>query len=225
MGETGAVVQSQQAEILRRTMVDCQLRTFDVTDIDVLAAFEAVPREPFVAPDFAAVAYSDRILPCVSGGARKLLSPMVLARMLQEAELREGERALDVAGGSGYGAAILARIGLDVTALESESVAPAARTALAGVASAAKSVAGDVTKGVPGEAFDLIVVHGVIDAAPDALLAQLSEGGRLVALMRKGAASHAVLFERSGPDIGRRVLFDAAGPDIAEFRAPPKFIF
>lgn len=225
MGETGAGVQAQQAEILRRTMVDCQLRTFDVTDLDVLAAFESTPREPFVAPEFAAVAHSDRILPCASGGARKLLSPMVLARMLQEAELRAGERALDVAGGSGYGAAILARMGLEVTALESEAIAPAARAALAASKSPATVVAGDVTKGVGGASYDFIFIHGIVETAPEALLAQLSEGGRLVALMRKGSASHAVLFERSGPDIGRRTLFDAAGPEVAEFRAPAKFIF
>lgn len=224
MGETGAGVQAQQAEILRRTMVDCQLRTFDVTDLDVLAAFEAVPREPFVAAAFASVAHSDRILPCASGG-RKLLSPMVLARMLQEAELRAGERALDVAGGSGYGAAILASMGLEVTALESEANAPAARATLAACGSAAKVVAGDVTKGEPGASYDFILIHGIVETAPDALLAQLAEGGRLVALMHNRSASRAVVFERSGPDIGRRTLFDAAGPDVAEFRAPAKFIF
>lgn len=225
MGETGAVVEAKEAEILRRTMVDCQIRTFDVTDIDVLAAFEAVPREPFVAPEYAAVAYSDLILPCLSGGARMLVSPMVLARLLQEADLRPCEKALDVAGGSGYGAAILAQLGLDVTALESGAAAPAARAALKAAGAAVKVVEGDVTAGVPGGAFDFIVIHGVIESRPEALLAQLSDGGRLVALMRNRAASHVVLFERSGADFGRRVLFDAAGPDVAEFRAPPRFVF
>src|SRR5687767_8284101 len=107
----------------RRNMVDSQLRTYDVTDLAVLAAMNEVPRERFVPAGREELAYLDQGLgvgPAGPAGQRTMLAPMVLARMLQHLEVRPGERVLDVAGGLGYSAAVLARLGARVVALESD---------------------------------------------------------------------------------------------------------
>ena len=106
----------------RRVMVDNQIRTFDVTDREVLAAFDVVPRDAFVAPGDKAIAYADRILTVGEASARRaMLPPLILARLIQALQPVAGERALDVAGGFGYSAAILASIGLDTTAVETDA--------------------------------------------------------------------------------------------------------
>src|SRR5829696_1207356 len=120
----------------RRAMVDSQLRTFDVFDIPVLAAMEAVPRERFVPHGREDLAYIDQDVPVSDGIAgaerRFMLKPMVLGRMIQALAVEPGEKALDVASGLGYGAAVLARLGARVVALEStNAAAQAARERLA----------------------------------------------------------------------------------------------
>src|SRR5579863_908739 len=110
---------------LRRTMVDCQIRTFGVTDRAVIARFLEVPREDFVPPQSKALAYSDlalKIGTAEPGGVpRRLLAPMVLARLVQEAEMSVADKVLDIACGTGYSTAILAGLAKEVTALEADS--------------------------------------------------------------------------------------------------------
>src|ERR1700730_10520805 len=145
----------------RLHMVNGQLRTGGVVDKGVLAAFLEVPRQRFVAPEHESLAYLDRELPARGAKFRRLLAPMVLARMLQAVTVAAGDRALDVGGGSGYGAALLAAMGAKVVLLESD----------AGAADAAKSefhnhVSVTVVGGPLNSAaaalgpFDLIVVEG-----------------------------------------------------------------
>lgn len=213
MGEMGVAPSVTE---LRRTMVERQLRTFDVHDLDVLTAFNAVARERFVAPGLADVAYSDRPLPS-SCGQRVLMSPMTLARLLQEAGVRRGDRVLDVAGGSGYSAAVLAELAASVVAVETAAPAGGERI---------DAVAGPVAQGCAAKGpYDLIVVNGAMETRPDALLAQLAEGGRLVGFERSGAACRAVRYDRFGADCSRRTLFNAAAPALEEFRAAPAFAF
>src|SRR5271170_7866601 len=117
----------------RRHMVNGQLRVGDVTDRALLAAFLETPRELFVAPAQARLAYLDCDQPALGSSSRRLLAPLTLARLLQAAVVAPGDRALDVAGGSGYSAAILERMGARVVALESDAgAADAARRTLAG---------------------------------------------------------------------------------------------
>ncbi|NNM71948.1 protein-L-isoaspartate O-methyltransferase family protein [Enterovirga aerilata] len=213
----------------RRNMVDNQLRTFDVTDRAVLAAMAEIPRERFVPESQAAFAYLDRNVNVAEGGAepRWMLQPMVLARMVQELEIEPGARALDVATGHGYAAALLSTLGAEVVALESdEALAAAARSALAGAGRPAEVVVGPLAKGHPPRApYDVILVNGAVEERPDALLAQLKEGGRLACLVREGAAGHAMLYVRAGSGFGLRRLFDASAPVLREFRAEPSFQF
>jgi protein-L-isoaspartate(D-aspartate) O-methyltransferase len=215
----------------RRMMIDTQLRTYDVTGPRVLEAFDAVPREMFLADVDASLAYLDQSVTVRSTDAtRRLAQPMVLGRMIQALAVQPGDRALDVAGGSGYSAAVLAAIadGVAVRALEETAgLAALARAALdrAGFGRVA-TVSGDLSRGDPaGGSFEVILVNGALASEPEGLLAQLSDGGRLVAALGTGRAGRVTLFTRSGGVIGRKAVFDAALPPLAAFQPAPAFVF
>lgn len=217
---------------VRRAMVDNQLRTYDITDLDVLTAMNAIPRELFVPPGREMLAYSDQ--PLVVGdagpdGPRTMLAPMVLARLLQHLQVSAGERVLDVAGGLGYSAAVMARLGARVVALESsEALADTARSNLAGLGlHEVEVVVGPIEGGAPGQApFDAILLNGTIQRRPMTLLGQLVEGGRLGCIEGPGnKASRATLFVRAGEVFSSRPLFDAAAPVLTPFRLDPGFVF
>lgn len=213
----------------RRTMVDSQLRTFDVNDIPLLDAMDHVPREHFVLPGREQLAYSDQELPVSDGADRRfMLAPMVLARMVQALEVNPGDKVLDVACGRGYSSAILSELGARVTALESDQgLAAAARKALA--AAGCEDVAvesGHLVEGcAPAAPYDAVLVNGAIEVKPEALLRQLKDGGRLVCVMGRGRSGRATLYVRSGDAWGERSLFDAAAPVLAGFKAKPGFVF
>ncbi len=207
-------------------MVDGQLRVVGVNDLELLAAFLDAPREAFVDPSRAGVAYLDSDQPALGSNARRLLAPSTLARLLQAAAVKPGDRVLDVAGGSGYGAAILARLGARVTALESDlGAVEAARRALAGT-ERTEVILGDLAKGAPDRApFDVIVVHGAFESPPEALFAELAEGGRLVGVEATAGVGEAALFERSAAGLSRRALFETSAPILDAFRQTPSFAF
>jgi len=215
---------------LRRTMVDRQLRPFDVTDLPVLNRFLDVPREFFLPAEFESVAYSDLALSGKVCG-RTQLPPLVLARFLQAAEIQPNHRVLDVAGGAGYPAALLSGLAREVVSLESEAeLAAAARENLAKIGAANVRVAlGPLEKGVPeGASFDVILVYGAVEAGLDALLEQLAPHGRLLAFKRLEPAGglKAVRFERIEGELrGARPLFDASAPLLHAFAQPPGFVF
>jgi len=218
----------------RQTMVDCQIRTFDVTDQTVLDRFLETPREIYVPGALAALAYSDAPLEIVSaeGETRCLLTPMVLARMVQGAGVKSDDRILDVAGGAGYTAAILAGLGASVVTLDSiSSLSALAGTLLAQAGLAATAVCGplDASAGIEG-VFDLIFVNGAVEEGLEPLLARLAPGGRLLAVQRSagdpsGNAAKVVRFEKTGDDVSRRVLFDASAALLAPFARRPIFVF
>ena len=212
----------------RRLMVDGQIRTFGVTDLDVIDRFMAVPRENFVEKGQGALAYSDAMLKLSGIPARTLLAPMVLARMIQNAGIRQGDRVLDVAGGLGYGAAILAGLARAVVAVESG----ADRVALAAEALAAQGCAnvtmieGEAAAGAPG-VYDAILLNGAYAANIEPLLALLADGGRLIAIKTSagGSPGQVVRFESTRGIASSRPLFDARAPLIEGFAAAPVFAF
>ena len=220
----------------RRMMVDCQLRTYDITNHALLAAFDTVPREAFVAPACDALAYADRDLPSRGNTQRAILAPMILARMIQALNAGAGAKILDVAGGAGYGTAILAATGAHVTALESDWL-PGDSTALAQAILAQAilaqasggtlaRVSGKLDQGhAAGAPYDAILVHGAMAREPSALLVQLREGGRLVCGWQVGETTRIVCFERFGAAFKKLPLFDARVPALAEFAAVPAFVF
>jgi len=224
---------STQPADRRKTMVDCQLRTFEVTDLAVLDAFMATPREAFVAASDLAVVYSDATQTVASEGqTRALLPPMVLARLIQAADIDRGCRVLDVGGGAGYSAAILAQLAGSVVALESNvgfSAATSANASALGLESI-RTITGPLGSGAAGEGlFDVILVNGAIEEGLEGLFAQLATGGRLVCVMRApgqvGRSAKAMRFDKIGSDVSSRFLFDAAAPLLEGFIRKPQFIF
>jgi protein-L-isoaspartate(D-aspartate) O-methyltransferase len=217
----------------RRLMVDCQLRTFDVTDIALLDAFDAVPRERFLPADRAAFAYIDQpqAVGTEDGETRFMPAPMVLARLIQALALKPGHRVLEVGTGLGYGAALLRRLGVEVVALESlPGLAAAARERLAqaGVqgADGVTVEVGPLEKGAPGRGpYDAILVEGQVEQRPQALLDQLADGGRLACIQGQGRPAKATLWVRSGDAFGSRPLFDATLPPLRAFAVEAGFAF
>jgi protein-L-isoaspartate(D-aspartate) O-methyltransferase len=210
----------------RRHMVDGQVRTADVTDLRILAAMLETPRENFVPPASAGLAYLDLDLSVGAKGSRRLLKPMVLAKLIQAADLASTDRVLDVGCATGYAAAVLARIAGQVVALEEDSgLAQTARAAL-GAQPNVSMVSGPLTAGWPqGAPYDAILLEGATELTPQAFLPQLKDGGRLVCILGSGPGAKAMLYCRSGEELGGRPIFDANGPLLPGFAKAPAFAF
>lgn len=210
----------------RHNMIESQLRTNRVTDKNVLAAFEAVPRELFMPPPMGSIAYVDEDLELAPG--RWLMEPMVLARLLQAAEVRPDDVALAVGCGTGYCCAILARLAGTVVAVESdpELAAQAARILSELSIDNVVFVEGQLSEGNPRQApYDVILIDGGVEEVPEAIQRQLAEGGRLVTVKRRGPVGRAVLMINRGGVVSSRVLFDAAVPLLPGFAREPGFVF
>ena len=218
----------------RRTMVDCQVRTFDVTDQRLLARMLEVPREHFLPPELAPLAYSDTGLRVNPGGERRtLLPPLILARLIQGASVGSADTVLDVGAATGYSSALLAGLAGRVVALESErSLYKELRANLDSFGlTKVQTVLAPLPEGAPKQApFDLIFINGAFETNLDALFAQLKDGGRLVAIKPlsgdlTGRAGKAVRYEKIDGGTGYRVLFDASAPVLDAFRRDEQFTF
>ncbi|MGU3455121.1 protein-L-isoaspartate O-methyltransferase family protein [Brevundimonas sp. M1A4_2e] len=201
----------------RKVMLDSQVRVNDVTDRQLHAAIGAVQRERFCAPDRAFSAYADVEPEIVNG--RRLMLPRDVAKLLQGLDARSGEKALAIA--APYAAAVLAQMGLQVTAQESDA-------AVFDVVGAALAEAGVETAVAPlsqpqGEGYDLIVSEGAVIERPDSWIAALRPGGRLAVVERDGASGAAVLYVRGREGVSRRELFDAAPDLLPEMTPAPAF--
>jgi protein-L-isoaspartate(D-aspartate) O-methyltransferase len=214
----------------RQKMVDGQVRPSDVTDLRVLDAMLAVPREAFVPESQRALAYLDLDLDVgEAGGAKRfLIKPAVLAKMLQAAEIMATDTVLVVGCASGYAAAVVARLACRVTATEGNG----ALAAKAGDV-LAKLGFGNVTvrtqaaaDGDPANApYDVIVLAGATEIVPDRLYRQLKDGGRLVGVFAVSRPARAMIVTHSHADFGDRALFDAAVPVLPGLERPPAFVF
>ncbi len=210
----------------RFNMVESQVRTSDVTDERILAAMNEVPRERFVPADKRGIAYADVALEIVPG--RFMLEPRNFGKMLQAVSVKPDDRVLDVGCLSGYSCAVLAKLARAVIALEQDAdLVRAASDMLPAVgATNVTVVQGSLAAGVPQHApYDVIFVNGGIEAEPRALLAQLNEGGRLVAIRRKGAEARAQLYVKENGNVGDWPEFDARAPLLPGFREPVGFVF
>ena len=211
----------------RRMMVDCQVRTSDVTDLRLIAAMLMVPRERFVPKAAAELAYLDTDLP-VGAGARALIKPMVLAKLVQAAEIKDKDHVLVVGCATGYSAAVIAQLAGSVVALEQEAeLARLAQDNLQALgARNVTVVTGPLVAGwTAGAPYDVVLLDGAVEDVPKALLSQLKAGGRLLGVVGRAPVSKAMLFRSSGADASGRPIFDAAAPTLPGFAKPPAFVF
>jgi protein-L-isoaspartate(D-aspartate) O-methyltransferase len=214
----------------RQNMVDSQVRCSDVTDIRIIDAMLAVPREAFVPAGQRALAYLDLDLD-VSDGApvkRFLIKPAVMAKMLQAAEIGETDSVLVVGCASGYAAAVVARLAARVVATEGDSSLAAAARETLGQAEAshvtvqaAEPADGD-SAGAP---YDVIILNGATEIVPEPLYRQLREGGRLVGVFAMIKPPRATIVTHSHGDFGSRPLFDAVAPILPGLERRPAFVF
>lgn len=213
-------------ERARLNMVECQIRTVKVTDAGVIDAMKSVPREVFLPEHLRSVAYIDEDMRV--RGDRYMLEPMVLARLLQAAEIKRGDTALAIGCTTGYAVALLARLAETVVGVEADSefVAACDRTLAALGVDNAAVVEGPLDEGYPQQApYDVILIEGRCAEIPRRITDQLAEGGRLVGVIDERGVGKALLMRRSGGVVGSRVLFDAQVPRLKAFDRAPAFQF
>ena len=201
----------------RKVMVDSQVRVNDVTDRSLQAALQAVPRERFLPAERAYSAYAE-IEPEIAGG-RRLMLARDLSKLLMALDARPGETALALA--APYAAAVLARLGLDSTAQESDA-------AVFDVVGEVLAEEGVRTVTAPlnapaNDGYDVIVCEGAVPGRPEAWLKVLNVGGRMAVVERTGPVGKAVLYVRGEQGVSRRELFNAAPPMLAELSPIPAF--
>lgn len=213
----------------RQKMVDGQVRTIDVTDRRILDAMLTVPREAFVPASRQALAYLDLDLDVSEGGAKRfLIKPQLTGKLLQAAEIGEGDNVLVVGCATGYFAALAAKLARQVTATESDSaLAAKAKDAFAAIGlSNVTCKAAACAEGDPAAApYDVIILNGATEVTPDGLFGQLREGGRLVGVSAESRPSRAMIVTRIHSEFSHRPLFDAAAPVLPGLERAAAFVF
>jgi protein-L-isoaspartate(D-aspartate) O-methyltransferase len=210
----------------RRNMVEGQVRTADVTDLRIQSAMLEIPRERFVPSALADLAYLDLDLPVGKSGSRRLLKPMVFAKLIHAADISSADRVLDVGCATGYGAAILARLAREVFALEDdEDLARMARLALSDQQNVRLVTSPLIAGWAKDASYDVIVLEGATEIAPQSFLGQLRDGGRLVGILGSGPGAKAMLYCRSRDELGGRPIFDASAAVLPGFAKSPVFAF
>ncbi|SHH17463.1 protein-L-isoaspartate O-methyltransferase family protein [Bradyrhizobium erythrophlei] len=214
----------------RQNMVDCQVRPSDVTDIRIIDAMLALPREAFVPPTQRKLAYLDLDLDVSDGGSarRYLIKPVVIAKMLQAADIGDADHVLVAGCATGYTAALVAKLAGRVTATETvPALAAKAKDVLAQLGLGNVTVrAADVAAGDPANApYDVIVLDGATEITPEHLYQQLRDGGRLVGVFAQTKPPRAMIVTRSHGDFGNRALFDASAPVLPGLERVPAFVF
>lgn len=208
----------------RRHMVDGQVRTANVTDRSLISAMSDVPRERFLPAASTALAYLDMDVPVGSG--RRLLRPMIFAKLIQAAGIGPTDRVLDVGCATGYSAAILGQIAGEVVALEEDAdLAKAAADSLSSQPNITIKT-GALASGWPQNApYDAVVLEGATQVVPHALCEQLKNGGRLVCVLGAGPGAKAMIYTRGMGDVAGRPVFDAAASLLPGFAKTPVFAF
>jgi protein-L-isoaspartate(D-aspartate) O-methyltransferase len=214
----------------RQNMVDCQVRPSDVTDLRIIDAMLAVPREAFVPSGLRAMAYLDIDLEIGAPGVAKrfLIKPVVLARMLQAAEINATDNVLVIGCAAGYAAAVLAQLAAQVTATDGDAglLAKAGEVA-AGLGYGNIRFAGaPALGGYPGNGpYNVIVLAGATEVTPTEIYHQLAPGGRFVGVFATTTPQRAMVVMHSQDDYGSRALFDATVPVVPGLERVPAFTF
>jgi protein-L-isoaspartate(D-aspartate) O-methyltransferase len=210
----------------RLNMVNNQLRPSRVDDPKVLDAMAHVPRERFLPKALRGVAYADEDLPLPGNGW--LIEPLVLARLIQAAEVRPTDVVLVVGCTTGYAGAVLARLAGTVLLVEPPAAAAPVEALLdhLGVDNVVVVVSDDPAAGHPGQApYDVILLVGSVAAVPPALLEQIGESGRIAAVIDDGRIGKATLFVKLHGVVGQREVGDAQTPPCPGLEPRPGFAF
>ncbi len=215
-------------EAARRNMVDSQIRPARVTEKAIIDAMSLVPREIFVPQERMAIAYMDEAVSL--GGGRYLMEPMVMARLVQAAEIEPLDEVLIVGCATGYTAAIVSRMAKTVVGVESDPalVTRAAENLAAVGADNAVVLEGDMREGCPTQApFNVIIFDGAIAQEPANLAGQTVEGSRVVAVvqLRGGMSGRGTVFMSVGGRLIGRDIFDAGTPLLPGFVPESAFTF
>jgi protein-L-isoaspartate(D-aspartate) O-methyltransferase len=188
-------------------MVERQLRRRGIFDRRVLDAMRAVPREEFVPEEQRRRAYADSALPIGSG--QTISQPWIVAAICQALELGGSERVLEIGTGSGYSAAVLARLASEVLTIERHAeLAEEAQVRLRQLgASNVEVEVGDGSRGLPERApFEAIAVHATAPEPPASLVAQLAPEGRLVIPIASRGADMLTVYRRKDGEIATEVI-------------------
>jgi protein-L-isoaspartate(D-aspartate) O-methyltransferase len=206
-------------------MVDSQIRPAEVTRFPILEALLNVPRERFVPQASRETAYLGENVPI--GPGRVLLEPRTFAKFLEAVDIKPGERVLHIAAGLGYGAAVIARMGAEVVALEDDPARAAEAQALlsADAAGRARAHLGPLTEGAPPFApFDVILIEGAVEIIPEAITAQLADDGRIAALFAEATLGTARVGRKEAGKIHWRYAFNAGAPVLPGFGRAAAFV-
>jgi protein-L-isoaspartate(D-aspartate) O-methyltransferase len=221
--------QNKEYAIARQAMVDSQIHPMGVTSEPLLSAFNTVPREEFVPEDRCGICHCDEDIEI--GGGRYLMEPSVFARMVQACKPTMDDVALTIGSGIGYNAAILSYLVSTVVALEEDqefvvqAQASWDKLSYCNIA----GIQGELALGAPKNApYDLIIINGAVAEIPESIKAQLSAGGRLVALVKKSGqnVAKATLVKQTKDNVfEEHVLFDAGTPYLKGFEPKKEFVF
>lgn len=219
-------------ETARRKMVENQIRPTDVTDHSVISAFLSVPREQFLPDESRSLAYIDEdllIKPAGNGApARYMMEPSPLAKLIQLMDVSKDDVVLVVGAGDGYAAAVLSLLAQSVVGVDSDEalVESASAKFLELGYDNAVVVSGSHAEGCPSEApFDAIFINGAVEFVPEALLAQLREGGHLVCVEGLGHSARATSYRRDGDLFSSLSFFNAAVKPLPGFARAKAFEF
>jgi protein-L-isoaspartate(D-aspartate) O-methyltransferase len=203
----------------REAMVESQLRPQGVTDPAVLAAMGTIERERFLPSHTRPLAYVDRAVSI--GEGRFLSAPPVLGQLLTQMMPLPGQRALVIGAGTGYSSAVLQRMGVQVTSLESTPALVAEARKL-GIEVVEGPLEAGWTKLAP---YEQILIDGAVEYIPDTIIEQLADGGRLGTAMVDRGVARLVIGRKAGGAFGTLSVGDAGVPALPGFSRPKEFIF
>lgn len=206
----------------RFNMVEQQIRPWDVLDFDVLDALMEIPREAFVGADLQGLAYADAELPLPNGA--KMLEPKVVARLVQGLKPAKTDTVLEIGTGSGYAAALLAKLAAQVVTVDSDPVQQAhAKHILGGLGfeNIVYTRHDGLTQASEHAPFDAVYVGGAVREIPETLKQQLKNGGRMVVMQGNDTLQRALLITREGDVFSEKVLFDTCAAWLDEGGSKP----
>ncbi|WP_052130117.1 protein-L-isoaspartate O-methyltransferase family protein [Sphingomonas sp. 35-24ZXX] len=208
----------------RRHMIESQLRPTDVSDPVVIAAMAVTPREDFVPTGQRAIAYIDRAVPFANG---RVLNPALsTGLLLTRAELSSTDKVLLIGAGTGYVAALLAGIVAHVVAVEEDrALVELAQGNLAGVANVTIVESALAQGHAAGAPYDLVIIDGGAEQVPEAIVAQLADGGRLLTGLNDSGVARLAMGRRQGQAFALVPFADTDIAPLAAFARPKSYSF